>query len=129
MKMPKERPDDMWLGKVSSTQHSFSEHIGNDLRAYVKSVCTKFMASKNVDNLADHTTVLSKFQGQLYDYQNEILNVLGTGPAWSKANSVIQDVLRALRWVEEIYCTALVDPDEVCSEYDKGTFLFQTEEI
>lgn len=127
--MPQIKPEDTLLEKVHATHDSFTQHIGDDIRAYVKSVYTKFVAEKNIESLADQTTALSKFQGLLYDYQNEILNVSGTGAAWIKTKTAVEDVCLALRWVEEVYCSALVDPEEVVTEYRKGRFSFQTEKI
>lgn len=128
-KLPKQKADDVWLERVDDLQQRFNEHIGGNLHKYVDSVCTKFMERKNLNFLADHTAILTKFQDSLYDYQNEILNISGTGPGWKKADSVVQDVRCALQWVEEIYCSALVDLEEVGIQYTKLQFLFQSNKI
>lgn len=94
-------------------------HIGQSVSEYMESLCAEYMASENIDSLRDHTTILSNFQGSLYQYQNKILQLEGLGDSWLIADAIVKEICRTLLWVEEIYCAALIEPREVHDKYIK----------
>ncbi|KAJ3513188.1 hypothetical protein NLJ89_g3089 [Agrocybe chaxingu] len=81
--------------------------------AFVNSICKNFLANRDKDEIHKQTIALGKFRKSIQKYQDLILQECGIGDQWSEVEGVRKQICETLSLVEEVFCYALVDWDEV----------------
>jgi hypothetical protein len=118
-------PIDAWLEHTTRIQARFNRLIKNDSIAYMESICTLYLADHNKDAIHEQTILLSKLQKSIYQCHSKILQLSGVGEELSRVEHIKKFILTTISWVEEVFCSAIVDWTEVQRLYDERRFLYQ----
>jgi hypothetical protein len=118
-------PIDAWLEHTTRIQARFNRLIKNDSIAYMESICTLYLADHNKDAIHEQTILLSKLQKSIYKCHSEILQLSGVGEELSRVEHVKKIILTTMSWVEEVFCSAIVNWTEVQHLYHEQSFLYQ----
>ena len=118
-------PIDAWLKHTTRIQARFNRLIKNDSIAYMESICTLYLADRDKDAIHEQTILLSKLQRSIYKCHSKILQLSGVGEELSCVEHVKKIVLTTMSWVEEVFCSAIVDWTEVQRLYHERGFLYQ----
>jgi len=118
-------PIDAWLKHTTCIQARFNRLIKNDSIAYMESICILYLADRDKDAIHEQTILLSKLQRSIYKCYSKILQLSGVGEELSRVEHVKKIVLTTMSWVEEVFCSAIVDWTEVQRLYHEQGFLYQ----
>ena len=118
-------PIDAWLENTTRVQARFNRLIKNDPMAYLESICTFYLADHDKDAIQAQTILLSKLQKSIYKCHSQILQLSGVGDELSCVENVKKNILTTVSWVEEVFCSAIVDWTEVEHLYNERSFLYQ----
>ena len=66
-------PIDSWLEHTTRVQDRFNKLIKNDPKAYLESICIRYLADRDKDVIHEQTILLAKLQKSIYKCHNEVL--------------------------------------------------------
>ena len=118
-------PIDTWLEHTTHVQGRFNKLIKNDPKAYLESICTRYLADHDKDVIQKQTILLAKLQKLIYKCHNEVLQLVGVGDELSCVENVKKIIWTTVSWVEEVFCHAIVNWTEVQHLYHEQSFLYQ----
>lgn len=94
-------------------------------RSYVEQICSSFLDNQDKDPIHDKVVRLGRLQKSAYRYENEVYALVGVTKEYRRASEVVKEVNMVLSWVEEIFCYAMVDVEEVRDRYTEKEFMYQ----
>lgn len=117
-------PVNAWLENTTRVQARFNRLTKNDPKAYLESICTRYLADYDKDAIQEQTILLAKLQKSIYKCHSEVLQLSGVGDELSRVENVKKTIRTTVSWVEEVFCYAIVDWTEVQRLYDERSFLY-----
>lgn len=97
----------------------------NNPVAYLESICTLYLNDHDKDRIQEQTVLLAKVQMSIYNCHDEVLQIYGIGDELSQVENVKKNICATVSWVEEVFCSAIVDWTEVQRLYRERGFLYQ----
>jgi hypothetical protein len=94
--------------------------------AFMEQVCLAFLTNKDIDAVHQHVVKLGKCQKSIYKYQNEIYTLGGITQDYHTVDKMVKEICRVVRWIEELFCYAMVDIAEVGRMHQGHNFEYQT---
>jgi len=114
-----------WIKYSEYIQKRFNKLTDDDPMKYIEKICLQFIQNQDKDDIHAEVVKLSTLQKRIYRCQNEILNLAGLGPEWNAVDVIVTKLCRVVRWLEEVFCQAIVGHSEVCRMYDEAQFEYQ----
>jgi hypothetical protein len=107
---------------------------GKTVPEYLDLVCRGFEvwypmeeqdATKARDYIEAEESVFSKIRESLWKYKAMVLNIAGVRAELGEVQSVISQVSDVIRWLDDLLCEAIVDPDNLCLQFHAKKLGFQ----
>ncbi|KAJ3503384.1 hypothetical protein NLJ89_g8463 [Agrocybe chaxingu] len=117
------------LERVMRIESKFDIYVNDDPRNFVDSICLAFLENRDKDKIHEYTVALGKFQKSVDKYQDIILQEHGIGDQWTRIEEIRKKICTTLSAVEEVFCYALVDWEEVRRIHAEGEFMYQMETL
>jgi hypothetical protein len=114
-----------WIKYSEYIQKRFNKLTDDDPMKYIEKICLQFIQNQDKDDIHAEVVKLSTLQKRIYCCQNEILNLAGLGPEWNAVDVIVTKLCRVVRWLEEVFCQAIVGHSEVCCMYNEAQFEYQ----
>lgn len=110
--------------KVATDLYVLTDHA---IYHYLESVCSQFIFTHRKNNIRNEIVRVSKLQRQIYRCLDNIMELSGMGAEWEKAEKISKDVVKVIRWLEDVLCWAMVDLRELVSMHNHKKLLYQIE--
>lgn len=103
----------------------FDVLMKGDPRQHVHDICGKYIISRSKDVLRDAIIALTPLQQSIYRYQAELLTLGGLGKEWIRSEEVSKVILKVVRYLEDLLCYAMVDPEELIDLFRRHQLGYQ----
>ena len=107
-------------------QIRFNTLVNSNPTAYVEDLCVGYLKDHDKDMIQEQTTHLAKQQKRIYHCQEKVLQLSGIGDEHSRVDSIRKNICTTISWLEEIFCSALIDWEEVQHIHRERGFGYQT---
>ena len=77
------------------------------------------------DYIMQEELIFSKILKCLENYHGMVLNIAGVGEDWRQVEEVKLEVRRVIRWLDNLLCDAMVDPQDLVVRYHARELDFQ----
>ena len=115
----------MWLERANRIAARLQKITGDDARCYLRRIVEGFLGNRDKDSVYEQIIGIGKLQRSVYRYKNEVLTLAGLGEDYERVRDVTRAVCAVVSWLEEVLCSAMVDPAEVEIKYKGCQFSFQ----
>lgn len=114
-----------WMEGVERINRSLGRTVGASPHDYVEGICAAYLEEQDKDLIYERIVRLSKLQGMIGRYANEVYALVGVGPEYKRAAQVGTNVNTVVSWLEEVFCYAMVDFREVQDRHKSKEFMYQ----
>ncbi|KAF8333823.1 hypothetical protein F5887DRAFT_921659 [Amanita rubescens] len=118
-----------WREQAKQAHNAFLANIGPSPMAYVETVYQAFIEKKDDMIIENATTKILRFQTELMNCENHVLQVDGVGEELHAIQKKGYDVSSVIRWLEEIWCYALSDIPELIKLHTLSKLMYQAPAI
>jgi hypothetical protein len=117
-----------WCERVTRLSLQFNTLVDAHPTKYVDALLSAYHVSSSDKDIRDAVLTLSRYQNSIQRYEHEILQLAGVGSEWSQAHQLSNRVREVVRWIEEVLCLAVVDPDGLVVSHAAKQLMFQVVE-
>ncbi|TEB09263.1 hypothetical protein FA13DRAFT_1806694 [Coprinellus micaceus] len=122
------------LAKVNTIRTSMKHTLQGLAKSYLDGRCSWFEVDLNdpqpnmsINVIETHLKRWNEFLTRLQPCMDAIYELAGYGEEYKSANVLKREIQVMVQWLEDIICTALVNPLDVVCAYKKGELLYQDE--
>ena len=119
-------PINSLLDQAARVQLWFNKLVNQNPTAYAERICVTYLADRDKNIIHEETVRLAKLQKNIYNCQEKVLQLSGIGDEHSRVDSIRKVICTTISWVEEIFCSAIVDWAEVQRNHSDRTFAYQS---
>jgi hypothetical protein len=117
-------PINSWLDQAAHVQLLFNKLVNQNPIAYAERICVTYLADRDKEAIHEETIHLAKLQKNIYNCQEKVLQLSGIGDEHSRVDSIRKVICTTISWVEEIFCSAIVDWAEVQRVHTERAFAY-----
>lgn len=118
-----------WCAQADAVATKLHTLTGHAAYNYLESTCSSFIFTRRKDDVRNKIISISKLQRAIYRCQDKIIELGGMGKEWERAEEVSKDVVRVVRWLEDILCWAMVDIQELITLHNHQKLMYQLEYV
>lgn len=112
--------------QICSIEKEHSKLVGSNLHEYLSGIYSDYCGEGSNSVFTNALRPIEILYDDTQRLQSDILSKDGLGLAWKKAEEVRKQLRNTMSMIEDIYCYALLGPDELKKAHEQRELAYQS---